>query len=786
MSAKLAPIAGALILFASLGPAVAANGPAPLPSGFLSEPTEGPAIDVAMGFLQNHQQDLGLTSGDFDDHLVSNQYVSRHNGVTHIYLQQRLDGVQVHNGILNINVMPDGRILNLGNRWVGDLAGKVANRSAALSPELAVDKAAVHLGLHRKTPLTMIDNLGGSSQDVVFTDGGISLDEIPVGLVYQKMDDGSVRLAWNVRLRLDNQENWWNVRIDASTGEALAKNDWIAKDSYRVVEIPGADPDGSPPAIVTDPADATASPFGWHDTNGVAGAEFTDTRGNNVNAQDDLDANNTGGSRPDGGATLDFDFPIDLSMAPINYLDAAIVNLFYWNNIIHDVMYQYGFDEPAGNFQENNYGNGGLGSDPVEADAQDGSATNNATFGTPSDGANPRMSMFIWTFPFPNFLTVNSPGSIAGDYQASAAAFGPAATVGGTTADLEEVNDGAATTSDGCEALIGFTSGRIALIDRGGCPFVQKVNNAQNAGAIAAIIVNNAAGPPITLGGTDPGVTIPSGMVSMADGATIRAELPGVNTTFRNQGAATPVDRDSDMDTTVVAHEYGHGISNRLTGGPAASGCLGTQEQMGEGWSDFYGLVFTAQAADTADQARGIAPYLRYQPPTGAGIRRFPYSRDTAINPDTFSSLGITGLAVPHGVGSVWTAMTWDLYWNLVDDHGFNPDIYGDWTTGGNNRAIQLVTDGLKLQPCSPGFVDGRDAILAADLALTGGADRCAIWRAFGARGMGMTASSGSVNVLGDETENFDIPSDCLRVSLFEDGFESGNTSVWDATVTPP
>src|SRR5690606_18290543 len=103
--------------------------------------------------------------------------------------------------------------------------------------------------------------------------------------------------------------------------------------------------------------------------------EYTDTRGNNCRAQEDADANNTGGTRPSGGANLDFDFPLDFSGAPSTYLPAATTNLFYWNNLMHDVWYQYGFDEPAGNFQESNYGRGGAGNDWVYADAQDGSGT---------------------------------------------------------------------------------------------------------------------------------------------------------------------------------------------------------------------------------------------------------------------------------------------------------------------------------------------------------------------------------------------------------------------------
>ena len=79
-----------------------------------------------------------------------------------------------------------------------------------------------------------------------------------------------------------------------------------------------------------------------------------------------------------------------------------MTNLFYWNNLVHDVMYQYGFDEVSGNFQENNYGRGGSASDYVYAEAQDGGGTNNANFATPVDGGNPRMQMYLWNYTTPN------------------------------------------------------------------------------------------------------------------------------------------------------------------------------------------------------------------------------------------------------------------------------------------------------------------------------------------------------------------------------------------------
>jgi len=77
--------------------------------------------------------------------------------------------------------------------------------------------------------------------------------------------------------------------------------------------------------------------------------------------------------RPDGGATLDFAFGIDFKDQPEKYKDAAVTNLFYWNNVLHDVFYVAGFDEKAGNFQENNFGRGGYEKDAVQANAQDGS-----------------------------------------------------------------------------------------------------------------------------------------------------------------------------------------------------------------------------------------------------------------------------------------------------------------------------------------------------------------------------------------------------------------------------
>ena len=83
-----------------------------------------------------------------------------------------------------------------------------------------------------------------------------------------------------------------------------------------------------------------------------------------------------------------------------------------------------------------------------------------------------------------------------------------------------------------------------------------------------------------------------------------------------------------------------------------------------------------------------------------------------------------------------------------------------------HNLALQLVMDGLKFQVCRPGFVDGRNAILAADVALTGGANACEIWRGFSKRGLGLSANQGSSNNRSDGVEAFDLPASCTAATF--------------------
>ena len=743
---------------------------------------------------------LGLQDSDIEDWVIYDEYVSKLSSVKHVYIRQRFEGIEIYNGVANFNIK-DGKVLNAGYRLVTDVSGSVNTTMPTISQAEAINYAANHLGISQIGNIKELKKL--DDHNFLFTGGELSVEEIPVKLMYMPMSDEekSVRLVWDLSIYIKSQDHWWSMRIDAVTGEMLDKLDWVvecnfdnctdgghlhssrreiasssfpqfpapapapppATDAYRVFAIPAESPTHGPRTLVVGPSDALASPFGWHDDNGVSGPEYLHTQGNNVRATEDRNDNNGVGVLPNGGVGLSFDFPLDLTQAPIVNENAAITNLFYMNNIMHDIWYHYGFDEVSGNFQENSYGNGGVASDMVYAEAQDGGGMNNANFATPADGGNPRMQMYLWTSGVQYPLTINSPAGIAGQYQGISAGFGPGLPAIPLTADLALVDDGTGDVLDACSPLInGATvSGKIAVILRGTCGFTNKVQAAQDAGAVGVIVVNNVAGAPFAMGGASATITIPSIMVSDLDGALIIAQLQApvvVNGSIVDPGPAA--DNDGDYDNGIIAHEYGHGISNRLTGGPSAANCLGNAEQMGEGWSDWFGLMLTIEPGDLPTDVRGIGTYAIGEPTNGGGIRPAPYSTDLAVNNYTYGATNNTGaISQPHGIGFVWCTMLWDLTWAMVNQHGYDTDLYNG--TGGNNMTMALVIEGLKLQTCNPGFVDGRDAILAADQALYAGANQCLIWEVFAARGLGFSADQGSSNSRTDQTEAYDLPLSC-------------------------
>ena len=764
---------------------------------------------VVSNYIESNISNWGLQESDIEGLYITDQHQSRKSKITHLYYRQSINGIEIFNTNADAHVNK-GRIVSFHQNFLSNIASRANDSEPGITHEKAIEYSASHLGNALGYNLILKSEENGTPQKKIYEAEALAYDDISAQLSYYPKGK-EIILSYEIVIYDKASNKLWQVFVDASSGEVLDKVSWtsecnftpydengalddhdhdncdshkhfspqkivVAKDisknktnasesllmpsEYHVFPEPYLAPLDGPKGIKNDPwlNAPNASPFGWHDTNGVAGPEFTYTRGNNVLAQEDRNGNNGSGDRAEGGPNLIFDFSFDEHDDPVDYQDFAITNLFYWNNLIHDVWYQYGFDEQSGNFQENNYGNGGSGSDSVNADAQDGSGTNNANFSTPTDGGNPRMQMFEWSARKANIFSVTSPSSIARHYGCAGASWGPQDAIVSGEIVL-------ATPNNGCNTLTNPSAinGKIALMDRGSCSFSTKVLNAQNAGAVAAIVCQNNDSPPFNMGGTGGSITIPAIMISKLNCDTIKANLPGVIGTV---DVNSPVLKDSDLENGIIAHEYGHGISIRLTGGPSTSSCLNwvsTPEQMGEGWSDWFGMIMTIQEGDINVATRGMGAYVTGEPLNDEGIRTFPYTTDININTHTYDN--IKSLSVPHGVGSVWCEMLWEMTWALIDQHGWDSDLYNG--TGGNNIAMDLVIEGLKLQPCNPGFVDGRDAIILADQNLYGGANECIIWEAFAKRGLGFSADQGSSGSVTDGTEAFDMPPSCTDTVVF-------------------
>ena len=752
-------------------------------------------------YLNLNKSELSLQSQDIEDIVIDRHSYSKSMDVENVYVVQQYQGIEIFNSV-SCFAIKNGQVKNASLSFSKDMSQKVNTTTPAISAATAIGNAVLELGINSPTNLVLLETV--SLNSFIYSSGNISLENIPVKLVFQKMEDSSLQLAWDLSIYVLDASHYYSVRVDAVTGTILNIGDWVVSCSfeeykdhsdsshtensvlfskedltmasfnddaaYRVYPLPFQSPDDGESSISINPSlQGNGSPLGWHDTDGVAGPEFTITRGNNVWAQEDENGNNGSGFAPEGGTDLNFDFEFDFTQDPSLSIEASITNLFYLNNMLHDIFYEYGFDEASGNFQQNNYGNGGNGNDYVFADAQDGSGTNNANFATPGDGVKPRMQMFLWDGALTSgpLLTIND-GPLAGDYEGVPAAFG--GEINDLTEDLILVEDdpsGTSDTNDACDEITNGSdlSGKIAVIRRGECEFGFKALAAQNEGAVAVIMVNNVEGDAITMAGGAVGdqVTIPLFMVSNIIGEPIIEELLTGTVNGTINGVTVGPMIDASLDNEIIAHEYGHGISNRLTGGGNNTGCLNNAEQMGEGWSDYLGLIITMKVGDQADDGRGFATYSAGQGLDGGGIRQYKYSRDMNENPLTYSDLPATGGQV-HAVGTIWATMLWDLTWDLIDVYGYDEDMFNG--TGGNNIAMQLVLDGMKLQPCAPGFESGRDAIIEADELAYGGENKCLIWETFARRGLGSGATQGSSSSVTDGTAAFDIPAECENLGV--------------------
>jgi hypothetical protein len=642
-------------------------------SGFLSGPTgEGgalsperirqlPASDphrAIKAFLEEHRALLGYGKSAIDRARLKRESVAPHNGMRTVVWQQERDGIELYETVLVGHVSREGELISLAAQFVPQLDEVLPPRPGQpLRPRLSSKEALLIAGplvgedITPESVMALEEKGVGAAQRQRFRAAPLP-GEAEVQLMWLPLHERQVNLCWQVELTRRAGGERFRLLIDAETGEPLLRRCltvYLSPAEYRVFTsdspapfTPGHSFPSTNQAplvarsLVSWPAlSRTASPTGW-----IHEAE-NETRGNNVEAHLDRDGNNEPDlPRPQGSPARVFDFPLDLSQPPSAYGDAAVVQFFYWCNWMHDRLYELGFNEAAGNFQKDNFGRGGLGNDPIVADAQDGSGVNNANYSPTPDGTPARIQMFLFDGPDP--------------------------------------------------------------------------------------------------------------------------------------------DRDGSLDAEIILHEYTHGLTDRMVGGGAG---LTSLQSIGlaEGWSDFYAL---AVLSESSDDPHGVYPtggystylYKGLKENYYFGIRRYPYSTDLTKNPLTFKDIDPDQVSAHAGVprspvynfdpkkagevhaqGEVWCAVLWEARANLIDKHGFET---------GNQLALQLVTDGLKLSPPNPTFLQARDAILLADRVDTGGENQFELWTAFAKRGMGVKASGPPNWGTQGVAEAYDLP-DLLTVTPY-------------------
>ncbi|KAF8600980.1 hypothetical protein BDV93DRAFT_533761 [Ceratobasidium sp. AG-I] len=210
----------------------------------------------------------------------------------------------------------------------------------------------------------------------------------------------------------------------------------------------------------------------------------------------------------------------------------------------------------------------------------------------------------------------------------------------------------------------------------------------------------------------------------------------------------TTPNRDGALENDIIVHEYGHGVSNRMTGGGTGR-CLQTTEAggMGEGWSDALAMLTEIKSATLEDFTLGSYVYNNPK-----GIREYPYSTNKATNPLTYGSLATRSEV--HDIGEVWALIWHEITASLLSKYGFSADMFNATRTEGNIVALHLFIDAFLLQPCNPTFLNARDAIIQADANRYGGTNKCLLWITFAKRGLGTGATTAKI-------DNTSIPTEC-------------------------
>jgi hypothetical protein len=351
-------------------------------------------------------------------------------------------------------------------------------------------------------------------------------------------------------------------------------------------------------------------------------------------------------------------------------------------------------------------------------------------------------------------IQVNSPASIAGQYQAATAEFGPPLTAAGITGEVV-----AAMPANGCTALTNpaAVNGKIALVDEGGCSWVTQVRNAQAAGAVAVIVVSTVTGWPRLLynDGTGSDITIPAVKLSQSDGASIKANLPspGVNVTLSSSTVIPLADTltdftsrgpragDSALKPDIAAPGFqitgalvgtGTGAQSSFQGtsfaSPFVAGGMALLRQMHPNWSveELKALVMNTATFDLFSNPNFTPP--RYAPArVGAGrvaLQNAVAANVIAYNADdpgfvsvSFGAVEVVGTAaltknirlVNKGAAAVTYNLSYD---GITDVPGVSYSFPGG--TSVNVPAGGITTFQIRLEATAAQMKHTRDASLSA------------------------------------------------------------------------
>jgi hypothetical protein len=340
------------------------------PGGTLSGPAVGDAESVARDFLRSRSELFGLSSRDIDRLEVTGSVPAAHGG-RHVHFKQTVAGIDVLDGRVNVNLRSDGAVLSVGSRLY---AGAGIRFAASIDPGEATRLAIVDVYPDASFTALEMSSEPDGERLTVFDGAGFGFPP-RARLVLFPLGD-TMRLGWEVRAAEPTLFTNYRLVVDAIDGDLLYRENLTAYADARYLNANQPDPETEEIApaqhvLATIPSMTAESPNGW-----IAGSGTT-LSGNN--AVSHLGFWSDPGLA-DPGAVYDF---------PYNTPRSALVNAWWWANEAHDRFYALGFNEEAGNFQEDNLGNPGLSGDAMEVTVYTAGPRGNAFYSylTPADGA---------------------------------------------------------------------------------------------------------------------------------------------------------------------------------------------------------------------------------------------------------------------------------------------------------------------------------------------------------------------------------------------------------------